>query len=219
MPTRSWRKSSARPTASWSYQEQIMRILNRLGGIELSSAYACIKAISKKKQDIIDQRRADFIQGAQERGVDRADGRGDLRPDRVLRRLWIQQVSLGRLRPGLLPDGLPQGALHAGVHGGAAVQRDRGRQQARHHGGAHRRRAASCGVDGAAARRQRQRGRFHRARRQDRLRPDGDQGRRPRRLPRRSSAPAREGGPFKDLFDFCERDRSEGRQPGRRSRS
>jgi DNA polymerase-3 subunit alpha len=51
------------------YQEQIMRILNRLGGIELSSAYACIKAISKKKQDIIDQRRADFIRGAQERGV------------------------------------------------------------------------------------------------------------------------------------------------------
>ena len=33
------------------YQEQIMRILNRLGEIELSSAYACIKAISKKKQD------------------------------------------------------------------------------------------------------------------------------------------------------------------------
>lgn len=51
------------------YQEQIMRILNRLGGIELSSAYACIKAISKKKYDIIDQRRVEFIQGAQQRGV------------------------------------------------------------------------------------------------------------------------------------------------------
>ncbi|HEV3237578.1 MAG TPA: DNA polymerase III subunit alpha, partial [Gemmataceae bacterium] len=51
------------------YQEQVMRILNRLGGIELSSAYACIKAISKKKQDIIDQRRAEFLKGAQERGV------------------------------------------------------------------------------------------------------------------------------------------------------
>jgi DNA polymerase-3 subunit alpha len=51
------------------YQEDVMRILNRLGGIELSSAYACIKAISKKKQEIIDQRRADFLQGAQERGV------------------------------------------------------------------------------------------------------------------------------------------------------
>ena len=36
------------------YQEQVMRILNRLGGIELSQAYACIKAISKKKHEIID---------------------------------------------------------------------------------------------------------------------------------------------------------------------
>src|SRR5207244_1183576 len=51
------------------YQEQVMRILNRLGGIELSSAYACIKAISKKKHEIIDQRRAEFIKGAQERGM------------------------------------------------------------------------------------------------------------------------------------------------------
>src|SRR5207237_7938753 len=57
------------------YQEQIMRILNRLGGIELSSAYACIKAISKKKHDIIDQRRAEFVQGAQERGVPEATAR------------------------------------------------------------------------------------------------------------------------------------------------
>jgi DNA polymerase-3 subunit alpha len=52
------------------YQEQVMRILNRLGGIELSSAYACIKAISKKKQEIIDKRRVDFIKGAMERGVE-----------------------------------------------------------------------------------------------------------------------------------------------------
>lgn len=51
------------------YQEQCMRVLNRLGGIELASAYACIKAISKKKQDIIDQRHAEFMKGAQERGV------------------------------------------------------------------------------------------------------------------------------------------------------
>ncbi|MFQ3592371.1 MAG: DNA polymerase III subunit alpha [Gemmataceae bacterium] len=51
------------------YQEQIMRILNLLGGIELGSAYACIKAISKKKQDIIDARKADFVKGATERGL------------------------------------------------------------------------------------------------------------------------------------------------------
>lgn len=54
------------------YQEQVMRILNRLGGIELSSAYACIKAISKKKQEIIDARKVDFIKGATDRGASEA---------------------------------------------------------------------------------------------------------------------------------------------------
>jgi DNA polymerase-3 subunit alpha len=51
------------------YQEAIMRILNRLGGIELSDAYACIKAISKKKADVIDARRIDFVAGSKERGL------------------------------------------------------------------------------------------------------------------------------------------------------
>jgi DNA polymerase-3 subunit alpha len=51
------------------YQEQVMRMLNRMGGIELSSAYACIKAISKKKQEIIDARKVDFIRGCGERGM------------------------------------------------------------------------------------------------------------------------------------------------------
>lgn len=51
------------------YQEQIMQILNQLGGIELSSAYACIKAISKKKQEIIDQRKEEFIKGSVKGGI------------------------------------------------------------------------------------------------------------------------------------------------------
>jgi DNA polymerase-3 subunit alpha len=51
------------------FQEQIMRILNRLGGIELSSAYACIKAISKKNTETIGKRKVEFLKGAQERGV------------------------------------------------------------------------------------------------------------------------------------------------------
>jgi DNA polymerase-3 subunit alpha len=58
------------------YQEQVMRILNRLGGIDLASAYACIKAISKKKHDIIDQRRAEFIKGSLEQGLDEPTARG-----------------------------------------------------------------------------------------------------------------------------------------------
>src|SRR5262249_24478598 len=57
------------------YQEDVMRILNRLGGIELSSAYACIKAISKIKQDIIEQRRVEFLKGAMQRGVNEATAR------------------------------------------------------------------------------------------------------------------------------------------------
>jgi DNA polymerase-3 subunit alpha len=53
------------------YQEQVMRILNRLGGIELSRAYATIKAISKKKADFIAESRDEFIRGATARGLDR----------------------------------------------------------------------------------------------------------------------------------------------------
>ena len=52
------------------YQEQVMRILNRVGGIELASAYKCIKAISKKKLAIIAQFRQEYIDGAKERGVE-----------------------------------------------------------------------------------------------------------------------------------------------------
>jgi len=51
------------------YQEQIMRILNRLGGIELAKAYACIKAISKKNYEIINARKADFVAGARKQGL------------------------------------------------------------------------------------------------------------------------------------------------------
>ena len=54
------------------YQEQVMRILNRLGGIELSTAYATIKAISKKKMEAIAKGRDQFIAGAVERGLEKS---------------------------------------------------------------------------------------------------------------------------------------------------
>ena len=57
------------------YQEQVMRILNRLGGIELASAYTCIKAISKKKEEIIAQNEAQFIKGSTENGVSEKEAR------------------------------------------------------------------------------------------------------------------------------------------------
>ncbi|HEX4073082.1 MAG TPA: DNA polymerase III subunit alpha, partial [Planctomycetaceae bacterium] len=54
------------------YQEQVMRILNRLGGIELSSAYRCIKAISKKKLGTIAKYREEFLEGSKKSGLQAA---------------------------------------------------------------------------------------------------------------------------------------------------
>jgi DNA polymerase-3 subunit alpha len=51
------------------YQEQVMRILNELGGIELANAYTCIKAISKKKEEIINRNREQFLKGSQANGL------------------------------------------------------------------------------------------------------------------------------------------------------
>jgi len=53
------------------YQEQVMRILNRLGGIALANAYTCIKAISKKKRPLIVKFREQFLEGAQRQGMSR----------------------------------------------------------------------------------------------------------------------------------------------------
>ncbi|MCX7424486.1 MAG: DNA polymerase III subunit alpha, partial [Planctomycetia bacterium] len=58
------------------YQEQVMRILNRLGGIELASAYTCIKAIGKKKLPIIEKFRGQFVDGVQANGMSRKEGEG-----------------------------------------------------------------------------------------------------------------------------------------------
>ncbi len=51
------------------YQEQVMLILNRLGGIDLANAYSCIKAISKKKLEAIAKYREEFIEGAFRKGM------------------------------------------------------------------------------------------------------------------------------------------------------
>lgn len=51
------------------YQEQVMRILNELGGIELASAYTAIKAISKKKEETINKSREQFVKGCSDNGL------------------------------------------------------------------------------------------------------------------------------------------------------
>ncbi|MBN1796508.1 MAG: DNA polymerase III subunit alpha [Sedimentisphaerales bacterium] len=51
------------------YQEQVMRICNRLGDIPLREAYALIKAISKKKAKTIAKEKEKFIQGSVSKGL------------------------------------------------------------------------------------------------------------------------------------------------------
>ncbi|MDO4551826.1 MAG: DNA polymerase III subunit alpha [Planctomycetia bacterium] len=56
------------------YQEQIMRILNRLGKIELADSYKCIKAISKKKETEITKYKQQFLEGCQENNLTISQG-------------------------------------------------------------------------------------------------------------------------------------------------
>jgi len=54
-----------------AYQEQVMEIMNRLGGMPMADALTCIKAISKKKSETIEQYREAFLEGAQANGIAR----------------------------------------------------------------------------------------------------------------------------------------------------
>lgn len=51
------------------YQEQVMQVCNRLGDIPLREAYALIKAISKKKAEVIAKERERFIAGCIAKGL------------------------------------------------------------------------------------------------------------------------------------------------------
>ncbi len=53
------------------YQEQVSRLVNRLGGIELKAAFRLAKAISKKKTSMIEAMREPFLDGCVERSVKR----------------------------------------------------------------------------------------------------------------------------------------------------
>jgi DNA polymerase III alpha subunit len=52
------------------YQEQIMMLLNRLGGVDLADGYEFIKAASKRKRGVVAGYRGTFLQSARERGID-----------------------------------------------------------------------------------------------------------------------------------------------------
>ena len=51
------------------YQEQVMQVVHHLGGVPLRAAYSLIKAISKKKIDEINKVREQFVKGSAEKGL------------------------------------------------------------------------------------------------------------------------------------------------------
>ncbi len=55
------------------YQEQVMQIVHELGGIPLRQAYTLIKAISKKKEKVINAMRPTFVEGAGTKGLSKKD--------------------------------------------------------------------------------------------------------------------------------------------------
>lgn len=56
-----------------AYQEQVMQVVNRLGNLPLNRALTLIKAISKKKEDVIAAERPHFIRGAKDNGIDETE--------------------------------------------------------------------------------------------------------------------------------------------------
>ena len=103
------------------YQEQVMRILNRLGGIELSSAYTLHQGDQQEKA--ADDRQVPRAVHRRRRraGAQRTRGRRAVRHDREIRRLRLQQEPLDGLRPDRLHDRLSEGPLLGRVHGRAVV--------------------------------------------------------------------------------------------------
>ena len=91
------------------YQEQVMQIAQILSGYSLGDADLLRRAMGKKIKAEMDAQRERFVSGAVERGLDKAQGRRDLRPAREVRRLRLQQEPRRRLCAGRLPDRLSQG--------------------------------------------------------------------------------------------------------------
>jgi DNA polymerase-3 subunit alpha len=50
-----------------------MQIVHELGGIPLRAAYSLIKAISKKKEKVINAERSVFVQGAMGKGMSKGE--------------------------------------------------------------------------------------------------------------------------------------------------
>ncbi len=105
------------------YQEQVMAIAQAVAGFSLGQADILRRAMGKKKKSELDKQYEGFAGGMKQRGFGEA----------AIKALWdillpllglrVQQSPLRRVRPRVVLDRLPQGALSRRVHGGTADQR------------------------------------------------------------------------------------------------
>ena len=131
------------------YQEQVMQIANVLASYSLGEADLLRRAMGKKNAEEMAKQRDRFMSGAAALGHPKDIGGRSLRPDGEVCRVWLQQVALGGLWAGELPDGLLEDALSGGVYGGAAdfgnfEAGERGEVYRRVQGDGHPRGAAGC---------------------------------------------------------------------------
>jgi DNA polymerase-3 subunit alpha len=109
------------------YQEQIMKIAQDLAGYSLGEADLLRRAMGKKKVEEMQKHRSIFVTWCQRAGGGGQGGRCPVRPDGAVRRILLQQKPLHRLRRRHVSNGVSEGPLSGGLHGGPA------HRQFRHH--------------------------------------------------------------------------------------
>ena len=113
------------------YQEQLMRVSQKLAGYSLEEADNLRKATGKKIRELIAKERSKFVEGCVRNGHSEGVRGAVLHHDRAVRRLLVQQVAQRRLRLGHVPDGVAEGELSGRVLRRAAHEREDESRQGR----------------------------------------------------------------------------------------
>ena len=108
------------------YQEQVMQIVRDLGGYTMGRSDLVRRAMSKKKQSVMEKERAEFRLRQSRRGRARLCGQRAFRR-RSVWKIYAEMMDFAKyafnkshaacLRGGRLPDGLPEILLSGGIYG------------------------------------------------------------------------------------------------------
>ena len=106
------------------YQEQLMRVSQKLAGYSLEEADNLRKATGKKVRELIAKERSKFVEGCVAQWEQHRVRGAVLRHDRAARRLLVQQVAQCRLRTHHIPNGVVEGEPSGPVSRGVADERE-----------------------------------------------------------------------------------------------